>query len=95
MQINKHGDVTDKRFEFYNGIKHMYSTADRGEYVGYTVILKTPHQSSYINFNDHSEAWDTISNHCANYDKIAAIDDLRANYLASDEGKWARQDSFS
>lgn len=70
MKINKHGDVTDKRFEFYNGIKHRYTTADRGEFAGYTVILKTPRQSTYINFNDHSEAWDTISNHCANYNKL-------------------------
>jgi hypothetical protein len=95
MQRNKHGDVTDKRFEFYKGRKHMYSKVERGEFVGYTVILKTPHQSSYVNFNNYNEAWNTIINHCANYDKIAAVDNIRANYFTSDEGKWARQDSFA
>ncbi len=94
MQRNKHGDVKDKRFEFYNGRKGLYSETERGEFVGYTVVLKSPHQSTYINLKNLDEAWDTINHHCENYDKIVAVDELRGAYLSSEQGKWGRQDSF-
>ena len=94
MQRNEHGDITDKRFEFYNGKKAYLGETKRGKFIGYTVVLKSPHQSTYVNFKDINEAWDTINNHCENYDKIVAIDELRGAYLSSDQGKWGRQDSF-
>lgn len=94
MQRNEHGDITDKRFEFYNGRKGLYSETKRGKFVGYTVVLKSPHQSTYVHFKDINEAWDTINNHCENYDKIVAVDKLRGAYLSSNKGKWGRQDSF-
>ena len=94
MQRNEHGDITDKRFEFYNGRKGLYSEVERGKFIGYTVALKSPHQSSYVHFKDINEAWDTINNHCENYDKIVAVDELRGAYLSSNKGKWGRQDSF-
>lgn len=94
MQRNEHGDVTDKRFEFYNGRKYLYSEVERGKFIGYTVVLKSPHQSSYVIFKDINEAWDTINNHCENYAKTVAVDNLRADFLTSEKGKWGRQDSF-
>ena len=94
MQRNKYGDVTDKRFEFYNGRKGLYSEIERGKFVGYTIVLKSPHQSTYINLRNYDEAWDTINHHCDNYDKIVAMDKLRGAYLSSEESKWGRQDSF-
>ena len=95
MQRNKYGDVKDKRFKFYNGRKYLYSEVERGKFVGYTVVLKSPHQDTYINLKNLNEAWDTINNHCEKYDKIVAMDKLRSDYLSSDEGKWGRQDSFA
>ncbi len=87
MHRNEHGDVIDKRFEFINGRKLMYKGIERG-LVGFTVILKRPDSSTWINLQSEDEAWDTINNHCENYDKYVEIDKLKGEYLSSKEGNW-------
>ena len=94
FERNEFGDVLDYRFEFINGKKPYLGDIERGVFAGFTIILKSLHQSTYVFLNYEEEAWDTINNHIENYDKIVAMDKIRSDYLASDEGAWGRQDSW-
>ena len=95
FERNEFGDVIDYRFEFINGKKGLYSDVERGVFAGFTIILKQPNHNTYVFLNYEDECWDTINNHIENYDKLVAMDEKRSNYLASEEGKWGRQDSFA
>ncbi len=93
MKKNKHGDLIDPldRFEFYNGCKLMYDNhIERGDFAGYTVILKTTHRNVYIHLEDRKEAFDTIHSHCENYNRLTHMDRLRGDYISNNE--WARND---
>ena len=89
MKRNEYGDVTDERFEFINGRKNLYTEIERG-IVGYTIILRRPHSSTYIHLESEDEAWDTINNHCDNYNKFVKQDESLGKYLSSNEGSWGR-----
>ncbi len=94
LKRNEMGDIYDslERFEFINGKKGVIGPVERGEFVGYTIILKTLHKNTYVHLISYEEAWDTIDNHCENYNKLTDQDRLRGQYM--NDNKWARQDSF-
>jgi len=59
---------------------------------GATVILKRPSGSTHINFDDISEAVDTIKNHLAQWNTKCELDSLQDTYLKSPEGAWGHTD---
>ena len=48
---------------------------------GATVVLKRPSGSTHINFDNISEAVDTIKNHLAQYDTKCEIDALENRFI--------------
>ena len=48
---------------------------------GATVVLKRPSGSTHINFDNISEAVDTIKNHLAKYDTKCEIDALENRFI--------------
>ena len=59
---------------------------------GATVVLKRPSGSTHINFDDISEAVDTIKNHLAQWNTKCEIDALERSFLSSVEGAWGHAD---
>ena len=59
---------------------------------GATVILKRPSGSTHMNFDDISEAVDTIKNHLAQWNTKCELDSLQDSYLKSSEGAWGHTD---
>ena len=57
---------------------------------GATVILKRPSAHTHINFEDISEAIDTIKDHVSKWDDKVKIDNHTDNYLNSEAGAWGR-----
>ena len=57
---------------------------------GATVILKRPSAHTHINFEDISEAIDTIKDHVSKYEDKAKVDMHMDNYLNSEAGAWGR-----
>jgi len=55
---------------------------------GATVVLKRPSGSTHINFDDISEAVDTIKSHLAQWNTKCEIDALERSFLSSVEGAW-------
>ena len=95
VERNSHDDlkyfINDKLVaELRNGRQGLYSAIERGEFVGYTMILKRPHSSTWVHISDKNEALDTINNHIENYDKYVKQDEALGRYLSSDEGAWGR-----
>ena len=83
---NEFGDVADYRFDLYNGYKAPYGDhVSRGEFEGYTVILKRPHSTTHLNINNKDEAWETVNNHVENYEKFVKQDADLALFLTKDE----------
>ena len=89
--MKKYNDVIDPdgRYEFYDGRKDYYSDeVERGPFIGCTIVLHRPFQSTTVHLMDVKEAWETIDNHCENYLKYCQIDNAIGDYLSSDEGRW-------
>ena len=59
---------------------------------GATVVLKRPSGSTHINFDDISEAVNTIKNHLAQWNTKCEIDALERSFLSSVEGAWGHVD---
>ena len=59
---------------------------------GATVVLKRPSGSTHINFDDISEAVNTIKNHLAQWNTKCEIDALERSFLSSAEGAWGHAD---
>ena len=59
---------------------------------GATVVLKRPSGSTHINFDNISEAVDTIKNHLAQWNTKCELDALQDSYLNSVEGAWGHVD---
>ena len=59
---------------------------------GATVVLKRPSGSTHINFDDISEAVNTIKNHLAQWNTKCEIDALERSFLSSAEGAWGHVD---
>ena len=59
---------------------------------GATVVLKRPSGSTHINFDDISEAVDTIKSHLAQWNTKCEIDALERSFLSSVEGAWGHTD---
>jgi len=59
---------------------------------GATVVLKRPSGSTHINFDDISEAVDTIKSHLAQWNTKCEIDALERSFLSSAEGAWGHTD---
>ena len=59
---------------------------------GATVVLKRPSGSTHINFDDISEAVDTIKNHLAQWNTKCEIDALERSFLSSVKGAWGHAD---
>jgi len=57
---------------------------------GATVILKRPSSTTHINFDDISEAIDTIKDHISKYDTKVKLDAMQDEYLNSEAGAWGR-----
>ena len=99
VERNEHGDIkwiiNDEVFAtFINGRKPLYSKIERGEFVGYTIILRNEMGTTWIDLESKEEALETINNHIEKYDQIKERSESIAKYLTSDEGAWGRQDSF-
>ncbi len=60
---------------------------------GATVILKRPSAHTHINFNNISEAVDTIKDHVSKYDTKVKLDAMQDEYLNSEAGAWGRSGS--
>ena len=57
---------------------------------GATVILKRPSAHTHINFEDISEAVDTIKDHVSKYNTKVKLDAMQDEYLNSEAGAWGR-----
>ncbi len=55
---------------------------------GATVILKRPSARTHINFEDISEAIDTIKDHVSKWEDKVKIDKHTDDYLNSEFGAW-------
>ena len=85
---NEFGDVEDNRFTFVNGFTSMYTGIERGEFVGYTVILKRPNKKTWLLLESEDEAWNTINNHVENYDRYCEQDKAESLYCSNNA--WTR-----
>ena len=57
---------------------------------GATVILKRPSSTTHINFDNISEAMETIKDHVSKYETKVKIDAMQDEYLNSEAGAWGR-----
>jgi len=57
---------------------------------GATVLLKRPSAHTHINFEDISEAVNTIKDHVSKYEDKVKVDMHQDNYLNSEAGAWGR-----
>jgi len=81
-------------WSLYRGSKGLYSEANTNSPKN-TLVLHSGSQSSYVSLScDSVEMAEYITNHEMNFTKTLKRDKARSEYLASEEGKWGRQDSF-
>jgi len=81
-------------WSLYRGSKGLYSEANTNSLKN-TLVLHSGSKSSYIALScDSVEMAEHINNHEQNFAKTLKRDKARSEYLASEEGKWGRQDSF-
>jgi hypothetical protein len=84
----------NKCWSLYRGSKGLYSEANTNSPKN-TLVLHNGSQSSYVSLScDSVEMAEYITNHEMNFTKTLKRDKARSEYLASEEGKWGRQDSF-
>ncbi len=81
-------NLSNKMFDFKTGT-YDYMGNKTNSY-GATVILKRPSAHTHINFDDISEAVDTIKDHVSKYDTKVELDAMQDEYLNSEAGAWGR-----
>ena len=80
--------IDNKMFTFRPGTYNFFNT--KLSSFGATVILKRPSAHTHINFDDISEAIDTIKDHVSKYDTKVKLDAMQDEYLNSEAGAWGR-----
>ncbi len=83
--------IDNKMFTFRPGTYSFFNT--KLSSFGATVILKRPSAHTHINFDDISEAVDTIKDHVSKYDTKVKLDTMQDEYLNSEAGAWGRSGS--
>ena len=81
-------NLSNKMFDFKTGTYDYMG--NKISSFGATVVIKRPSAHTHINFDDISEAVDTIKDHVSKYDAKAKVDMHMDNYLNSKAGAWGR-----
>ena len=81
-------NLSNKMFDFKTGTYDYMG--NKISSFGATVVIKRPSAHTHINFDDLSEAVDTIKDHVSKYDAKAKVDMHMDNYLNSKAGAWGR-----
>ena len=81
-------NLSNEKYDFKTGTYDYMG--NKTSSFGATVILKRPSAHTHINFDDISEAVDTIKDHVSKYDTKVEIDALQDKYLNSEAGAWGR-----
>ena len=81
-------NLSNKMFDFKTGTYDYMG--NKISSFGATIVIKRPSAHTHINFDDISEAVDTIKDHVSKYDAKAKVDMHMDNYLNSKAGAWGR-----
>mgnify|MGYP006250593171 FL=1 len=81
-------NLSNEKYDFKTGTYDYMG--NKTSSFGATVILKRPSAHTHINFDDISEAVDTIKDHVSKYDAKAKVDAMQDEYLNSEAGAWGR-----
>ena len=81
-------NLSNEKFDFKTGT-YSYMGKKISSF-GATVVLKRPSAHTHINFDDISEAIDTIKDHVSKYDTKVKLDAMQDEYLNSEAGAWGR-----
>ncbi len=81
-------NLSNKMFDFKTGTYDYMG--NKVSSFGATVVLKRPSAHTHINFDDISEAVDTIKDHVSKYDTKVELDAMQDEYLNSEAGVWGR-----
>ena len=84
-------NLSNKMFDFKTGTYDYMGNKINS--FGATVIIKRPSAHTHINFDDISEAVDTIKDHVSKYDTKVKLDAMQDEYLNSEAGAWGRSGS--
>lgn len=81
-------NLSNEKFDFKTGTYDYMG--NKTSSFGATVILKRPSAHTHINFEDISEAVDTIKDHVSKYNTKVKLDAMQDEYLNSEAGAWGR-----
>lgn len=84
-------NLSNKMFDFKTGTYDYMG--NKISSFGATVVLKRPSAHTHINFDNISEAVDTIKDHVSKYDTKVKLDAMQDEYLNSEAGAWGRSGS--
>lgn len=84
-------NLSNEKFDFKTGTYDYMG--NKISSFGATVILKRPSAHTHINFDDISEAVNTIKDHVSKWDDKVKVDIHQDNYLNSEAGAWGRSGS--
>ena len=79
-------NLSNEKYDFKTGTYDYMG--NKTSSFGATVILKRPSAHTHINFDDISEAVDTIKDHVSKYDAKVKLDTMQDEYLNSEAGAW-------
>ena len=83
--------INNKMFTFRPGT-YSYMGTKLSPY-GATVIIKRPSAHTHINFDNISDAIETIKDHVAKYNTKVELDAMQDEYLNSEAGAWGRSNT--
>ena len=81
-------NLSNEKYDFKTGTYDYMG--NKTSSFGATVILKRPSAHTHINFDDISEAVDTIKDHVSKYNTKVKLDTMQDEYLNSEAGAWGR-----
>ena len=84
-------NLSNKMYDFKTGTYDYMG--NKTSSFGATVILKRPSAHTHINFEDISDAIDTIKDHVSKYNTKVKLDAMQDEYLNSEAGAWGRSGS--
>ena len=79
-------NLSNEKYDFKTGTYDYMG--NKTSSFGATVILKRPSAHTHINFDDISEAVDTIKDHVSKYNTKVKLDTMQDEYLNSEAGAW-------
>ena len=81
-------NLSNEKYDFKTGTYDYMG--NKISSLGATVVIKRPSAHTHINFDDISEAVDTIKDHVSKYDTKVKLDAMQDEYLNSEAGAWGR-----